>query len=610
MADAELSVVLRLIATQFQDELKKSGGALGQFNKLITDWRVIGTAVAGTLAAVTKQTADLGEELSKASQKTGIATDQLQGYLYAAKLADVSTEQFTQALTHLNKAIAENDQGLRSAGVRGTDITTVMGELNDLFLRLPDGPRKTALAMDLMGKSGASVIPVFNQNLQETVAEFERLGVKMGKDAIEASLRFNDNLKKLEVNAGALKVQLGNGLLPAASSFLDLLNKIVSKIQTIPGIPGVNPLIKMLAYGIHQGTLPPEVQGPPLPPGFVPPGPIVPSSGKEMLGPGNEKGVEAFYARQREQNELFIKGAISMEEDRQAKLQATLDLQLQNVDAAWEGWQREQTKLKETIDEYKKWESAADAANAKWNEQEARRIQEAEEAAVAWVKGKERLANLGFYDSLREGLQRYAQDNDQTFNLATDVVRQAASNMSQGFKTFFLDVLKGQVKDVRDLFAGLLNFTQNILADVAARLVSAGITTGLAGYFNTGPNMGAQLAAARGTANPQLYGPGFASGGSFVVGGSGGVDTTPVGFWATKGERVTVETEAQQRRGGVVVNVYNQTPAQVQTQSRTGAGGESIVDIVVRTVDQAMAGGSFDRSLATNFGVRRQGFAR
>lgn len=39
---------------------------------------------------------------------------------------------------------------------------------------------------------------------------------------------------------------------------------------------------------------------------------------------------------------------------------------------------------------------------------------------------------------------------------------------------------------------------------------------------------------------------GFASGGSFVVGGNGGTDSTPVAFMATPGERVTIETPAQQ----------------------------------------------------------------
>ncbi|MBA3421649.1 MAG: tape measure protein [Thermoleophilaceae bacterium] len=46
--------------------------------------------------------------------------------------------------------------------------------------------------------------------------------------------------------------------------------------------------------------------------------------------------------------------------------------------------------------------------------------------------------------------------------------------------------------------------------------------------------------------------PGFATGGSFMVGGAGGTDTTPVSFMATRGERVSIDTPGQQmtRDGG------------------------------------------------------------
>ena len=43
---------------------------------------------------------------------------------------------------------------------------------------------------------------------------------------------------------------------------------------------------------------------------------------------------------------------------------------------------------------------------------------------------------------------------------------------------------------------------------------------------------------------------GFQHGGSFIVGGSGGTDKTPVSFMATRGERVTVETPNQSQASG------------------------------------------------------------
>lgn len=48
----------------------------------------------------------------------------------------------------------------------------------------------------------------------------------------------------------------------------------------------------------------------------------------------------------------------------------------------------------------------------------------------------------------------------------------------------------------------------------------------------------------------QLNAPGYAKGGSFMVGGRAGVDKNPVSFNATRGEKVTIQTRAQQRAMG------------------------------------------------------------
>ncbi len=62
-------------------------------------------------------------------------------------------------------------------------------------------------------------------------------------------------------------------------------------------------------------------------------------------------------------------------------------------------------------------------------------------------------------------------------------------------------------------------------------------------------------------------GTGFARGGSFVVGGSGGVDQTNVGFKASRGEEVTIRTKEQQRegKGGNITQIWN-----IKTQDDIG----------------------------------------
>lgn len=102
----------------------------------------------------------------------------------------------------------------------------------------------------------------------------------------------------------------------------------------------------------------------------------------------------------------------------------------------------------------------------------------------------------------------------------------------------------------------------------AAPAIGAAIGAAAAlGMAASGVLGGAAGAAASLTEAGGLFG--FATGGSFVVGGDGGRDTTPVAFAATRGERVTIETAGQQRQTSApaagasyhIVNVYDQDAA-------------------------------------------------
>ncbi len=112
-----------------------------------------------------------------------------------------------------------------------------------------------------------------------------------------------------------------------------------------------------------------------------------------------------------------------------------------------------------------------------------------------------------------------------------------------------------------DGFSSLRETALNALKDIAKNMLRVtmggqagdGLTGALGGFLGSavtglmgGANSGAISAMARGAQNPNLFGPGFATGGSFTVGGSGGTDTQPVGFMATRGEKVTIETPSQQ----------------------------------------------------------------
>lgn len=190
----------------------------------------------------------------------------------------------------------------------------------------------------------------------------------------------------------------------------------------------------------------------------------------------------------------------------------------------------------------------------------------------------------------KPGLEKLRLQADQfkasmvTLAVQADLLKQKFETIGvDAFATALTDLASG-TKSVKDAFKDMANSIvseiQRIIAqDFAKRLLGAGgLNVGglLASLF--GGAGGA--AAGGGIEGTAAFGAGFATGGSFTVGGSGGTDTTPVAFRATPGERVTVETPSQQKRQPTLSIVNNFSVQGTTDQSSQ----QQIADRVARSV--------------------------
>lgn len=83
-----------------------------------------------------------------------------------------------------------------------------------------------------------------------------------------------------------------------------------------------------------------------------------------------------------------------------------------------------------------------------------------------------------------------------------------------------------------------------------------GIISGIGGFFGGGGVTASSFAATQAAnVGTGLFGPGFATGGSFTVGGTGGTDSTQVAFRATPGEMVNITRPGQSQGGNVTYNI-------------------------------------------------------
>lgn len=135
-------------------------------------------------------------------------------------------------------------------------------------------------------------------------------------------------------------------------------------------------------------------------------------------------------------------------------------------------------------------------------------------------------------------------------------VEDAWSDLGPTFTSAFEDALVNGAK-FSDLLKGI---EQDIIRIATRNLITKPIGGAISDFFSPSGTGGGLLDG--------LFG--FATGGSFTVGGSGGTDSQVVAFKATPGEQVTVRTPAQQQ---AVTSNYNFTfalPSDTVDYRRTG----------------------------------------
>jgi hypothetical protein len=202
---------------------------------------LIGVGAAAGFGVLVKHAINVQDQLSKTSQKIGVSVEDLSALTYSADLAGVDVESLASALGKFSKNIGEAyttgvgaaANALADLGLKVTDAGGSLKSTNTLFLdvaerfaHLDDGAVKTALAMDLFGKSGAELIPLLNagaQGLNESALEAKRLGQVFDGEAAKAAENFNDNLTRLQKAIGGVANRVATEALPTLVEFSQTL---------------------------------------------------------------------------------------------------------------------------------------------------------------------------------------------------------------------------------------------------------------------------------------------------------------------------------------------------------------------------------------------------
>jgi hypothetical protein len=283
-----LNVILGMDAGDFDRAVKQVQGTL---DKMAARFAFIGNAVStsmdmaadavgealGAIPAGIRKAIDALDKLDETAQKVGLSVEQLDRFKYVAEATGLSMESFESIASKLSKTMSEIAGGDKSSDAAlafqaiGVSVTDAAGNLKSLDVLLADvaekfdgyadGAEKTALAVQLFGKSGAALIPTLNEGrdgIQALIAEYNKLPPATAEIAA-ASAHFNDTITKL---AGSIERGFYAAVakaLPFLQQWADWLtedNRLLNAVQAVASaftdtiitlVGKLSPLIKNLA---------------------------------------------------------------------------------------------------------------------------------------------------------------------------------------------------------------------------------------------------------------------------------------------------------------------------------------------------------------------------
>lgn len=213
---------------------------MGSIRSVAAAGAVAAGAFGGMLFLLTRIT-NSGEAADKAAQSFGATVPEWLKLSYAAEQADLSTEDLGHSLGQLNKraiAAATGNQEMsiwfQRAGISVRDqsghvksSTQLFAELADVFEKMPDGPKKLALANGLLKDSQGKMIPLLNggsKALREAGAEAEAFGL-INEKLTRDSKVFNNELKRTKAAARGVGSIIAGELLPHLNKMFPSINK-------------------------------------------------------------------------------------------------------------------------------------------------------------------------------------------------------------------------------------------------------------------------------------------------------------------------------------------------------------------------------------------------
>lgn len=231
MATTIREFLVKLGVKADQKSVDKFNQGVTTLTKNLTQVVAVAAGAATGLVALAQSAANQGDTAAKQAKQVGLTAESLQEYAHAAELSGVSQETIISGAGRLARGLRDAQKGVGKAGevmnelgvefldangkLLETDVT--IERLADKIAEMPDSFNKTALTMDLFGRSGAQMIPLLNsggEGIREMRQEARDLGIVISNEAAAQAEEFNDSLFRLKQIVKGVRNTIGVALIP------------------------------------------------------------------------------------------------------------------------------------------------------------------------------------------------------------------------------------------------------------------------------------------------------------------------------------------------------------------------------------------------------------
>lgn len=232
---------------KFKDLDNALGGVGQKITALLANPLVLAAtaviALGKAFADTTGKLVEYGDEMSDLSAQTGLSTDALQEYKFAAEQNGTTLSAVTSSIKLMTKGLETNEEIYKKLGVSIKDANGNFRDQNDIFSDtvsalggVKNETEQSRLALQLFGRGAQEIIPIIKlgkDGLSDLKDQAHALGVVMSEETIRRSGELKDSTEALKGAWKSYSMSLVQDSIPALQSISDVLTAVFTKANLV-----------------------------------------------------------------------------------------------------------------------------------------------------------------------------------------------------------------------------------------------------------------------------------------------------------------------------------------------------------------------------------------